>query len=219
MTTETTVQRALDHLLAGRLAEAERDLRAVLARQPNEPDALHLLGMIADQTGHHEAAAKLIRSAIAVRPEAAEYHGHLGMVLLHLGRPDDAIEALRTAVRLNPAQAAPYVNLAAALTRQGRYDESIDASRAALPVVTLAGQTPVSRAGISVLSHVGLSDLAAESRDQYVATAVALAADVPRLTELRANSALAPARLPVDGSAPLHAQPRSGLPDHVAALH
>jgi protein O-GlcNAc transferase len=54
-----------------------------------------------------------------------------------------------------------------------------------VPVVTLAGQTHVSRVGVSLLSSVGLAELAARSEEEYVRTAARLAMDRPRLTELR----------------------------------
>jgi len=41
---------------AGRLAEAERLYRRLLADDPNRPDCLHLLGLVAHQTGRSEAA-------------------------------------------------------------------------------------------------------------------------------------------------------------------
>ena len=44
-----------------------------------------------------------------------------------------------------------------------------------VPVVTLAGQTHVSRVGVSLLSNVGLKELIAESADDYARIAVTLA--------------------------------------------
>ena len=52
------------------------------------------------------------------------------------------------------------------------------------PVVTLAGASHVSRVGASLLTNVGLSELIAQSPDQYVGIAVGLARDLPRLREL-----------------------------------
>jgi protein O-GlcNAc transferase len=56
-----------------------------------------------------------------------------------------------------------------------------------VPVVTLAGRTVVSRGGLSILSHVGLTELAVKNKADYVALAVALARDQARLCELRAG--------------------------------
>jgi predicted O-linked N-acetylglucosamine transferase (SPINDLY family) len=54
-----------------------------------------------------------------------------------------------------------------------------------LPVVTLAGQRALSRAGLTILSHVGLPELIAQTPEQYVQTAAGLAGDLPRLEALR----------------------------------
>ncbi|HYF14422.1 MAG TPA: tetratricopeptide repeat protein [Phycisphaerales bacterium] len=56
-----------------------------------------------------------------------------------------------------------------------------------VPVVTLAGDRHVSRVGVSLLNAVGLPDLVAQSEDEYVRIASALAADKARLAGLRAS--------------------------------
>ena len=56
-----------------------------------------------------------------------------------------------------------------------------------VPVVTLAGRKPLSRAGLSQLTNLGLPELIAYDESEYVAIAVGLAADLPRLAELRST--------------------------------
>jgi predicted O-linked N-acetylglucosamine transferase (SPINDLY family) len=56
-----------------------------------------------------------------------------------------------------------------------------------VPVITLAGHTHAARVGVSLLTRVGLPELIAQNEDDYVERAVALAQDLPRLTELRAT--------------------------------
>jgi predicted O-linked N-acetylglucosamine transferase (SPINDLY family) len=62
---------------------------------------------------------------------------------------------------------------------------SCDALWMGVPVVTLAGNTPLSRGGVSILSNVGLTELIAGSRDQYVEIATALAKDPQRIANYR----------------------------------
>jgi predicted O-linked N-acetylglucosamine transferase (SPINDLY family) len=64
---------------------------------------------------------------------------------------------------------------------------SLDALWMGVPVVSLAGDTPVSRAGLSQLSNLGMRELIAFTDDDYVRTATALADDLPRLAGLRAT--------------------------------
>ncbi|MDB5808385.1 MAG: domain/SEC-C motif domain protein [Betaproteobacteria bacterium] len=56
-----------------------------------------------------------------------------------------------------------------------------------LPVVALAGTTHASRADVSMLTNVGLPQLVAQTGDDYVDIAVALAQDAVRLADLRTN--------------------------------
>jgi protein O-GlcNAc transferase len=62
-----------------------------------------------------------------------------------------------------------------------------DALWMGVPVVSLAGRTGVGRGGVSILSNVSLPDLVARDTEQYVRIAVALAGDLPRLSNLRAT--------------------------------
>jgi protein O-GlcNAc transferase len=60
-----------------------------------------------------------------------------------------------------------------------------DALWMGVPVVTLKGRTAVGRGGASILANIGAPEYIAQTPDQYVQIALALAADVPRLAELR----------------------------------
>ena len=62
-----------------------------------------------------------------------------------------------------------------------------EALAAGVPVVSLAGSSHVARVGVSLLNAVGLSDLVAEQREDYIALAVKLAADRERLQQLRTS--------------------------------
>jgi predicted O-linked N-acetylglucosamine transferase (SPINDLY family) len=63
---------------------------------------------------------------------------------------------------------------------------SLDSLWMGVPVITLVGQRVVSRAGWSQLSNLNLTELAADSPDNFVRIACELANDLPRLTNLRA---------------------------------
>jgi predicted O-linked N-acetylglucosamine transferase (SPINDLY family) len=64
---------------------------------------------------------------------------------------------------------------------------TLDSLWMGVPVITLAGRTIVSRGSLSILSNVGLTELAAKNEADYLALAVALARDHARLRELRAG--------------------------------
>jgi predicted O-linked N-acetylglucosamine transferase (SPINDLY family) len=67
----------------------------------------------------------------------------------------------------------------------GGHTTSLEALWMGAPVVSLVGRRPVSRGGISILNNLGLPELVAFSKDDYVRIAAELAGDLPRLAELR----------------------------------
>ncbi|WP_321935651.1 tetratricopeptide repeat protein [Paraburkholderia sp. J8-2] len=64
---------------------------------------------------------------------------------------------------------------------------SLDALWMGVPVVTRIGPTVAGRAGLSQLANLDLTELAADSDDAFVETAVSLANDLPRLANLRST--------------------------------
>jgi predicted O-linked N-acetylglucosamine transferase (SPINDLY family) len=64
---------------------------------------------------------------------------------------------------------------------------SLDSYWMGVPVVTLVGTTIVGRAGLSQLTNLGLTDLIARTPEEFVRIASELAANLPRLAELRAT--------------------------------
>ena len=64
---------------------------------------------------------------------------------------------------------------------------SCDALAMGVPVVALAWRTVMGRGGKSILSNIGLPELVAETAEDFIAKAVALADDLPRLSKLRSS--------------------------------
>jgi thioredoxin-like negative regulator of GroEL len=126
------VRDALGHHRAGRLSEAERIYRQALAIQPDNADCLHLLGMVAFQSGKHAEAAELIHKAILIHRTAASYHSNLGNVLQAQGRLDEAEACYRKALDLKPEQAEVYLNLGHILKAQGNVDSALACYRQSL---------------------------------------------------------------------------------------
>ena len=106
------LDQALEHHGHGRLKEAEQLYRQILASDPGNADCLHLLGMVAFQSGDSETAASMIREAIAANPNAASYHSNLGNVLQQQGYLRDAAASYLQALRIKPNLAEAQVNLA-----------------------------------------------------------------------------------------------------------
>ncbi len=56
-----------------------------------------------------------------------------------------------------------------------------------VPVVSLSGKTHASRVGLSILSNMGLSDLAVSDRNHYLTVALNLASDIQALTSFKSS--------------------------------
>src|SRR5439155_10022923 len=97
---------------AGQLQQAEQIYRQILALQPDNPDALHLLGVIAHQVGKSVGGLKLIERAIALNPGCSPYYNNYGEVLRALKRLQEAEAAYRKSLELNPNSPDALSNLA-----------------------------------------------------------------------------------------------------------
>src|ERR1035437_8030916 len=125
------IRAALEHHQAGRLPQAETIYRQILQAEPNHPDALHFLGLIAYQTGKNEIAVELISKAISVIPSSSMYC-NLGAALRNQGKLDAAIESYLKALSIKPDYAEAHYNLGLALQQQGKLDAAVVSYRKAL---------------------------------------------------------------------------------------
>ena len=81
-----------------RLDLLEEDLRAILAREPDNAQALNALGYtLADRTERYEEAYALIERALELRPDDYYILDSMGWTLYRLGRLEEALEYLRKA--------------------------------------------------------------------------------------------------------------------------
>ena len=114
---------------AGQLEQAAGVYRKVLAADPHNADALHLLGMVALQHGQARPAAELIARAIAAHDGRADYHFHHALALQTLGDMEGAVAGYRRALALKPDNPDTYNNMANALAALGRRDEALECFR------------------------------------------------------------------------------------------
>jgi predicted O-linked N-acetylglucosamine transferase (SPINDLY family) len=120
---EQTLAAALAHHRAGRLAEAERLYRLVCDTDPTNARAFHLLGVVAHQLNHPDAAS-LVGRAVALDPDFAEAHNDRGVILAANGLFADAVPCFEKAVALKSGYHEARNNLARGLRALGRLDEA-----------------------------------------------------------------------------------------------
>ena len=140
------------------------------------PEVLHTWG---------ELLANVPGSRLIVRAPAGETGRRIRGIMSGYGVADDRI------VLTNRLPWDEYVRLCRQLDISldpfpyPGHTTSLDALWMGVPVVTLSGRTAASRGGASILQNLGLPELIANNERQYIEIAANLAADVPRLKELR----------------------------------
>jgi tetratricopeptide (TPR) repeat protein len=118
---------------AGRVADAERELRRLIERDPLDSTALNYLGyMLADRTDRHAEAIELIERALKVEPGNPAYLDSLGWALFKQGKVEAALAPLSKAAAAVPANSVIQDHFGDALARQGKWSEAVAAWQRAL---------------------------------------------------------------------------------------
>lgn len=104
---------------AGRLDEAEQGYRDLLAGDPDNPEILHLLGIVRGQRGDLPEAVQLVRRAGELAPDNAACQYTLGEMYLREGALEGAAAAYARARQLNPNLAAAHAGLGQVAYRRG----------------------------------------------------------------------------------------------------
>jgi Flp pilus assembly protein TadD/SAM-dependent methyltransferase len=117
---------------SGHRSEAERLYRDVLAIEPRNAAALHLLGALLHQGGQSDEAISLMRQAIAIEPRNEDYHYNLGSALNAADRVPEAIEQLNKAIALKSQYSEAHFELGNAYARAGQIESAEKSLRKAL---------------------------------------------------------------------------------------
>lgn len=167
------LETVLERHQAGDLPAAEAGYRAILAADPQEVDALHLLSQVLLQAGRPADALPLVDRALALDPDFAIFHNTRGSILKTLGLFADAEKSFRQALARRADYAEAWTNLGATQVDLRRYPEAEKSHRRAL---ALRAAYPRALVNLGVaLRHLGRYREAAESHRQ----ALLLSPDMP----------------------------------------
>ncbi|MES2935500.1 MAG: tetratricopeptide repeat protein, partial [Pseudomonadota bacterium] len=122
------LQTAMELHKAGQLQQAGEIYRSM----PANPDAIHLLGVMASQLGDQLLAIQTIGRAIGLNPGNAAFHCNLGGAYHALKRWDEAAASYRQALSISPNYALAHNNLGNTLKDQGRPSEAVASYQKAL---------------------------------------------------------------------------------------
>lgn len=119
-------------LRGGRLAEAERTLRARLKAFPTDVPAIRMLAEVAAQLGRYDDSVLLLERTLELSPgfDAARYH--YALVLQRLSRSSAALAEIDFLLRKSPHDPRYRLLKASVLVRLGEYGHAIDLYEALL---------------------------------------------------------------------------------------
>ena len=120
------------HHKAGNLRAAEQAYRQVLAADPRNSAAIHLLAVLATQVGKFELAVQHATTAIQLDGVNPTYHATLAEALRGVGQLDRAITSYRQALRLKPDFVEVLTNLGTLLQTKGNLQAAADCYFAAI---------------------------------------------------------------------------------------
>jgi tetratricopeptide (TPR) repeat protein len=122
--------------VAGQLEQARKIYEQVLDHNPNDPNALNVLGLLGWQTGQFDEAVEHLRRAIEIDNSQAAYFANLGEALRGLGQFDEAIRNYERAIRLQPSAAVAHSQLASLHEQAGSPDKAMVGYERALRIET-----------------------------------------------------------------------------------
>lgn len=109
----------------GQFAQAGTLYRQILEMQPGHFDALHLLGVVYQQSGDPQAAMRLIGLAIKIDSRHADAYSNMGNALRDLKQYEEALACYNHALEIKPDYVEPLYNRGLALQELRRYEEAL----------------------------------------------------------------------------------------------
>lgn len=116
---------ALSVHLQGHMTQARTGYEQVLALEPCNFDALHLLGVLALQQRDPALAERLIARALKKAPKHAPAWNHRGVALKELKRFKDALDCYEQALLIDPNFSQAHCNKGVALKELGRLESAV----------------------------------------------------------------------------------------------
>ena len=152
---------------AGRREEVEQACRELLAREPANSEAAHLLGALLFERGQRARALEYFERAAVQQPGNPQLQNDVGLALHAVGRPEEAMQRFRAAIALEPAFADAYCNLGAVLEHAGSDREALESLDAAIALQPQLARAHSNRG--SVLHKRRELDEALRSYDRAIA--------------------------------------------------
>ncbi|MGA9948232.1 MAG: tetratricopeptide repeat protein [Xanthobacteraceae bacterium] len=126
------IAQAFAHYQQGRLADAETICNAILAAEPEQFDALHLLSLLRHAQERNVEALQVVGAVLKRAPRSAEVLSNYGLILAALSRHEEALACFDEALHHSAGYLNALQNRAAALKSLARDEEALVAFEAIL---------------------------------------------------------------------------------------
>lgn len=120
---------AVEALQQRRPEEAERICHQILSADPDEADAWHFLGIIAQQLGRQQAAVESFQRCVALNPADGEAFSNLGVTYRHQGQLSAARDCFQQATQIQPGFVTAHYYLALTYRDLGALNDAIASLR------------------------------------------------------------------------------------------
>ncbi|MEZ0373517.1 MAG: tetratricopeptide repeat protein [Candidatus Sericytochromatia bacterium] len=124
--------RAFELHQRGELEQARELYQQALDQQPDTPDLIYILGVLASQQGDYARAIAQIQAAIALRHDQPIYHYNLAKAFKASDRLDQAKASFEQALALDPENAKAHFQLARLLQRLNQPEAALPHFQAAI---------------------------------------------------------------------------------------
>lgn len=129
-------------------ALAKTLVKAALSLDPENPYALHRLGLICQRQGDFEEAVNCFEQALSRQADYGEAWSSLGLLLLETKRFEEAILCLDNVISINPDDASAFANRSLAEKALGRLEPALTDLDRALALDPDNTQTQLDRAAL-----------------------------------------------------------------------
>lgn len=163
MTLRQKLSVAMQCVQTGELQKAGMLCREVLAKEPDNLDALHLYGLVCRHGSDFAAAVTYISQVVERAPNHPVLRNNLGDAMRHAGNLEGAEKQLLSALELKPDYGGAHLNLAAVYSASDRHDAALYHAREAVRLLPEHAEAWFSL-GLALLDHILLEEAAAAFR-------------------------------------------------------
>ena len=123
--TYSNLYKGIRHAKAGRLKLAEEAYKTILKDEPDNVDAMRLLGILATKGGKYKIAEQILAKAIKIAPSYSLLWRNISLVYRLSGQLEKAQKSMDNILALDPKNASVWADYGTILIMLAKYKEAI----------------------------------------------------------------------------------------------